>query len=363
MTAAGDPTARRRRKGDGAKLPDGRWMVRAVVNGRPRAFTGKTQAEAKQKAQKARLAATETEPATAMTVEEFLTEHVRETKLSLKATSWRKPEVVFRRHVIPRIGRLPLTSVTERTLAELYASLKPALGPRSLHHVHVILGTALESARRRRLIAVNPARNLKAPRAVVTRRDIWTREQCDAFLNAAAGDPFYAFFVVALTAGMRPGEVMALHWRDVDMEKRQIHVRWNAIDGFEGRELAEPKTERARRTIDVPTRTVEALAARRPARARDGDLVFPGQDGKLLAAGTILRSHFYPIVDRAGLPRIPLYALRDMHATLLLEQGVPIDVVSARLGHANVATTLTHYAHVTQRRQDQAVQAMEAVFG
>jgi hypothetical protein len=63
-----------------------------------------------------------------MTVEAFLTEHVRETKLSLKATSWRKPEVVFRLHVIPCIGRLPLASVTERTLAELYASLKPTLG-------------------------------------------------------------------------------------------------------------------------------------------------------------------------------------------------------------------------------------------
>jgi integrase len=58
---------------------------------------------------------------------------------------------------------------------------------------------------------------------VVTRRDIWTREQCDVFLTAAEGDPFYAFFVVALTAGMRPGEVMALHWQDMDMEKRQIH--------------------------------------------------------------------------------------------------------------------------------------------
>jgi integrase len=337
-------------------------MVRALVNGRPRAFTGKTQAEAKQKAQRARLAETTPELAAAMTVEAFLVEHLRETKLSLKPSSWRKPEVIFRLHVIPRIGRLPLTAVTERTLAELYASLRPKLGPRSLHHVHVILGTALEAARRRRLIAVNPARNLKAPRAVVTRRDIWTREQCDTFLAAAADDPFYSFFVVALTTGMRPGEIMALHWRDVDLERRQIRVRWNAIDGFEGRELAEPKTERARRTIDIPAKTVEALAAHRAPRARDGDLVFPGHGGKLLAAGTVLGTHFYPITDRVSLPRIPLYALRDMHATLLLEQGVPIDVVSARLGHANVATTLTHYAHVTQRRQDQAVRAMEAIF-
>jgi integrase len=337
-------------------------MVRALVNGRSRAFTGKTQAEAKQKAQRARLAETTPELAEVMTVEAFLVEHLRETKLSLKPSSWRKPEVIFRLHVIPRIGRLPLTSVTERTLAELYASLRPKLGPRSLHHVHVILGTALEAARRRRLIAVNPARNLKAPRAAVTRRDIWTREQCDTFLTTAADDPFYAFFVVALTTGMRPGEIMALHWRDVDLERRQIRVRWNAIDGYQGRELAEPKTERARRTIDIPAKTVEALEARRPAHARDNDLVFAGRDGRLLPAGTIMRNHFYPITDRAGLPRIHLCALRDFHATLLLEQGVPIDVVSERLGHANVATTLTHYAHVTQRRQDLAVKAMEVLF-
>lgn len=348
---------RRRRKGDGTRLKDGRWMIRAAIAGQRRAFIGRTQAEAKRKLDSARLA-TAGRKNGRLTVAEWLTAYTAERKLDLKAQSWRKMEQTFRLHVMPHIGSLRLTDVSERTLTDLYGRLTD-LAPRSRHHVHAILGTALEAAYRRGLISSNPKRTVRAPRAATVHRAIWTHDQTERFIMEARDDPYWAFFAISLTTGMRPGEVMALHWQDVDLDAGLIHVRWNAIRGYDGRELAEPKTERARRTIAVPQLTIDALRQR---GIRSDGLIFAGERGRLIGANTVARNHFYPLSEKAGLPRIPLYALRDINATELLEHGVAIDVVSERLGHANIATTLSHYAHVTQKRQDQAVRALEAIF-
>ena len=332
-------------------------MIRSVISGQRKAFIGRTQAEAKRKLDAARLVTVGRKDGR-LTVAEWLTAYAAERKLDLKAQSWRKMEQTFRLHVIPHIGGLRLTDVSERTLTDLYGRLTD-LAPRSRHHVHAIFGTALEAAYRRGLISANPKRTVRAPRAATVHRTIWTHDQTERFIMEARGDPYWPFFAIALTTGMRPGEIMALHWQDVDLDKGVIHVRWNAIRGYDGRELAEPKTERARRTIAIPQLTIGALRRRGP---KPAGLIFAGDRGRLIGANTVARNHFYPLAAKAGLPRIPLYALRDINATELLEHGVAIDVVSERLGHANIATTLSHYAHVTQRRQEQAVKALETIF-
>lgn len=100
--------------------------------------------------------------------------------------------------------------------------------------------------------------------------------------------------------------------------------------------------------------TVAALAAYQVRSGRDTGLLFPGANGGPLAAGTILRGHFYPLLERAGLPRMTFHSLRDTAATLMLQRGVSAHVVSFTLGHASVSTTLAIYAHVTRGLEAQA---------
>lgn len=182
-----------------------------------------------------------------------------------------------------------------------------------------------------------------------------------------------ALDVLALTTGMRQGELLALVWEDVDLEIGVIHVRHTLQHGSAGAwTLESPKTAKSRREVELNPSTVEALQAHRTAQLEarlaagplwhDHGLVFTRGDGEPMRGTHLLQRHFHPFLRRAGLPLIRFHDLRHTAATQLLLQGINSKVVQERLGHSNVGITLDRYSHVLPGMQREAALAMERLF-
>jgi integrase len=352
-----------RRKGEGYRRPDGLWVVRVqLADGKRVACYGKTLAEAKRKAEAKK---GEWRPAAEASVTAFAGEWLTERRASMKPQGWAAYERALRLHVLPVLGGVPVANLTERHLCDLYAWLAAqGLGGTSCNFAGVVLKAMLSDAERRAMIQRNPSRHVRLPRIVRSREKvILDTEEARRLIEAARGEGFEALYTLALTTGMRSGEIRALRWRDVDLEGSRVRVRGTVTTRIGGgRAIDSPKTARSLRDVPIPPVTVEALAAHRARSARAGELIFPGRDGTLMHSQTLGRA-FHAHLERAGLTPMTFHALRDTAATLMLQGGVPAHVVSRILGHASEAITLSVYAHVTRGMEAQATAAVQAVFG
>ncbi len=194
--------------------------------------------------------------------------------------------------------------------------------------------------------------------------------QAKVLLLAAAGDRLEALYAVALATGMRLGELLALKWRDVDLEGRSLQVR-ATLQNIAGRfEFSEPKTSRSRRRIVLSRLATEALRQHKVRQEterlsaggawEDLDLVFLNTIGRPLDGRNLLHCWFRPMVKKAGLPRMRFHDLRHTAATLLLSRGINPKIVSEMLGHSSVSVTLDIYSHIMPHMQQQAADAMDA---
>jgi integrase len=209
----------------------------------------------------------------------------------------------------------------------------------------------------------NPCRS-RVLRLPVTRRDwvILDRTDTRRLLAAATIQPHLeALYVLAVTTGMRVGEICAVRWQDIDLDKGTLKVN-ATINRDENNRLARlaTKTDRARRTIRLPDIAVEAL--RRTPRDEGEtlvgyrDLVFKG-NGEYLDPSTVTKRHFADVLRAAGLPPMQFHDLRHTYITHALDDGVMPHTVSEIVGHSSAAFTLSRYASVTGGRHDAAVEA------
>jgi integrase len=284
------------------------------------------------------------------------------------------------RYVVPRIGATRLQRLAPSHLNQLYADLLAAggrdgrpLSARTVQAVHMTVRKAIGDAARWGLVVRNVATLASPPRPRRAEMHTWTAEQLRAFLEHVAGERLYAAWLLAASTGMRRGEVLGLRWVDVDLDLARVAVRQTLV--LAGRQVvtSEPKTSRGRRSIALDPRTVAALRAWRAAQAAerlawggawvDSGLVFTREDGTPLHPEW-LSDAFAWRVARAGLPPIRLHDLRHTHASLGLAAGVPIKVMSERLGHTSSSFTADAYQHVTPALEEQAAATVaRLVFG
>jgi integrase len=181
-----------------------------------------------------------------------------------------------------------------------------------------------------------------------------TADQARLFLATVVDDRLGALYMLAIATGMRQGELLALRWQDVDLDGGRLTIRHTLRLGT--RELAEPKTERARRTLRLGIDTLSALREHRRRQLEerlaagrrwvDGDFVFATSIGTPLDSRNVTKA-FQRTLARAGLAHQRFHDLRHACATLLLEHGEELGVVSRILGHSQIATTADVYAHLT----------------
>jgi integrase len=293
----------------------------------------------------------------------------------VRPKTYRSYEQLMRVHVIPSLGKIPLTKLTPQRLQALYAErLASGRSPTTVRHIHAVLHTALEQAVRWGLVARNVSDLVDVPRMHRKEMLVLNGEQARTFLNVAQGDRLEALYVAALTTGMREGELLALRWRDVDLEAGHLQVH-NTLQKLPGQPpvIAPVKTDYSRRKITLATTTVEALKAHRarqlPERLamgpewEDWELVFCTTIGTPLNGKNLLQRGLRPLLKRADLPPLRVHDLRHTCATLMLLQGVHPKIVSEMLGHSSVAITLQIYSHVLPDMQKQATEAMDRLFG
>jgi integrase len=276
--------------------------------------------------------------------------------------------------IVPVIGGMPLQALTPRHVSDLYAKLKstPArrgknrsLSARTIAYTGKVLTLALGDAVKQGLLARNPAVDVPRPKVEQEELKVWTPEQARAFLEAVGDDRLHGAWVLLLVTGMRRGEVLGLRWADLDLDRGRLAVRRTLVSvGYEV-SWSEPKTPRSRRAVAIDPTTVAVLRAHRARQAEerlaigpkydDGDLVFCDVAGAPLHPKS-LTDRFRRIVRALGLPTIRLHDLRHVAATVLLDEGVPLKVVSERLGHSNVGITANTYQHVLEHMQDDAAE-------
>ena len=235
-------------------------------------------------------------------------------------------------------------------------------------------GQALDHAVKLGVLVANVTGRVDAPKLRRPPIEPFKADEAQRLLEAAQGDRLEALYVVAVATGMRLGELLALTWRQVDLDGHTLRVvaslqRVSAT--HDGWAVGEPKTEHSRRQIELPPSAVTALRAHRARQLaervaladvwRDQDLVFCDALGGYLNPQHITKTQLQAVLRRAGLPRRRFHDLRHTAATLLIAAGVPLIVVSKMLGHTTIRITADIYGHVTVEMQRDAARAMEAI--
>jgi len=212
------------------------------------------------------------------------------------------------------------------------------------------------------------------PKLVSEEVDALIPEEARAFLDAARGDRFEALYVVAVTTGLRRGELLGLRWSDADLSEAgattlRVGRQLQRMRDGSGLKFVAPKGGKGR-TICLPARAVEALKAHRACQAeqklkvgplyRDEGLVFASEVGTPLEPSNIDRRSFKPLLKKAGLPDIRFHDLRPTCATVLLSKGVNPKFVQELLGHADIKLTLGTYSHFLPSMGDQTAAAIES---
>jgi integrase len=161
--------------------------------------------------------------------------------------------------------------------------------------------------------------------------------------------------VLAVTTGMRSGEILGLQWRDVDLDVGTLQVRRTVFNGT----VSSPKTARSNRGIRLPKVAVDALRQ----QPRHSEWVFSSKNGTTLSVHNLHNRSWKPLLTRAGLPDIRFHDLRHTCATLLLSKGVHPKLVQELLGHSSIEITLDTYSHVLPNMGDRAADAMDDTLG
>jgi integrase len=282
-------------------------------------------------------------------------------------------------YIKPVIGQVRLDRLTPRHVQHLMVETRNAQTARgrppsaaTQRHVHKLIRNALADAHRLELVARNVAAQVKAPPMARQRRPDLTVEDAGRLLTIIKGERLEAFYVLALTTGLRRGELLGLRWDDVDLVSRQLHVR-RALQRVGGKlRFVEPKTSTSLRVVVIPKLAVRSLTkhrARQDAERlslgeawRDHGLVFASSVGTPVEPRNINR-RWDELRERADLDGLRLHDLRHGCATFMLAAGVSARTIMEVLGHSEISVTMNTYTHVLAQLRQDAADAIDKILG
>jgi integrase len=365
-------------KGDGiTKRSDGRYMARYAVHTpdgpKRRLIYGRKYKEVAKKLDEARGDAAKglVFDADNLKLGEYLDRWLADSVAdTVRETTFERYEQIVRLHIRPALGNLKVNSVTPAHVRGLYREkLEAELSARTVQYLHVTLHKALKQAVADGLIPRNPTDSVRPPQVRKEEIRPLTPEQIKILFEAAKGDRLETLYVLAVTTGLRQGELLGLKWEDVDLGAGTLQVRRTLTTAKGGPVLSAPKTKGSRRTVKLTQMALGALGSHLERQLgeidqagdlwRENGLIFASECGAPLDRRYITTHRFKPLLKRARLPKIRFHDLRHTCATLLLTKNVNPKVVSEMLGHATIAITLDTYSHVLPNMQESAAAAME----
>lgn len=305
-----------------------------------------------------------------LTVEQFLKRWLEEAvKPKNKASTLDSYTRIVTLYLVPHIGKLRLEKLTAvHVLTMQNTLLSEGLSTRTVQYARAVLRRALGQAVKWDLLNRNVVPLVDAPRVEKHRITPLDEAQARRLLAAASGHRLEAMYRVALSLGLRKGEVLGLHWSDIDWRVRKLSIT-TTVQRIAGQKtLTTPKTATSARTLLLPDVLIKVLRQHQERQAlerealgeewQEYDLVFPSERGTPLEPRNIVRS-FKRLLKRAGLPETTrFHDLRHSCATLLIAQGVHLSVIKEILGHSQISVTADIYGHVLPETQRSAVEQL-----
>ena len=373
--------AKRRSNGEGniRKRKDGRWEGRYTAGRDPvtvnqifKNVLGKTQAEVKEKLQKALAQAgkidfTKTGKYTIGAWMEVWFENVA--KIKVRASSHQSYRGYIDNHIMPNIGSIPLEKLTTMDLQKFYRKLitkgrverkesekqPKGLSAKTVRNINQVISSAMDFAVAQKIIPENPCKAVALPKAEHKEMQTIPAEQLQAFLQEAKATGVYEMYYIELATGLRRGELLGLKWTDIDWKNGIIKVR-RQVARVDGQIVEAPlKTKNSYRAVTISQQAIEVLKQQK--EKTNDQYVFPSPNGGPISPDSV-NNMLKRVLARAGIPKVRFHDLRHTFATIALQNGVDIKTVSGMLGHFSAGFTLDTYAHVTTAAQKEAAQTM-----
>jgi integrase len=370
--------AKRRGNQEGSifQKSNGKWRVQIMFKGGRLSTTVATRTEAQDW-----LRTTNNQIENGLTIKgantqfgEFLDEWLATAKPRVTEHSLRTYEQIVRKHIRPGLGNIRLRDLNPSVIQRFYdRKVAEGLGLRTVQRTHTIIHAALNSAMKLGLLGRNPDNATTPPKPKRKEMKYLDAAQVKKLLDTArnSGDRNYALCYLAVSTGMREGELLGLRWDDVNLAQGILNVRFNLRRLSSGvLSLQHPKTKTSTRSIKIGRQTAEILQLQRIRNSMDAEksgqlwkdqnFVFPSTVGTPMDPTNLLKA-FRKLLRLAGLPKIRFHDLRHTAASLMLNNGVDVLIASQRLGHAKPSITLDVYGHLIPSMQSHAAEVLETL--
>ena len=277
-------------------------------------------------------------------------------------------------HIIPTLGTIPLDKLTTGDIQGFYTDLKKngrllrtelygeGLSDQTIRGIHTTLHAALNKAVEEKLIFRNPADSCKLPPAKSREMKVLTPEEIQRLLIQAKEDGCYELLLLELATGLRRGEILALHWDDLNFRtgalrvERQVHrVKGELV-------VSPPKTKAGNRTVLLPAPVLNVLQSYKQTVRSRWMFHSPVKEDAPMDPAAV-RKRLQTVLDRAECKRLRFHDLRHTFATASLEHGMDIKTLSTIIGHVSSTTTLNTYAHITDAMRQNAADKIDRGIG
>jgi len=292
--------------------------------------------------------------------------------INLKPRTYDVYETQIKHNIIPEIGHFELKELKQQDLQRFYNkkyNKGKGLSSSTIRKIHNIINSALDKAVENDVMRKNVVKNVELPKLTKPQVKAFTLQEQDLFLETAREFSLYNAFIVNVDTGLRAGELLALTWKDVDLDKGLITVSKNIINVKDRAENAKlknkiivqdsPKTEASNRTIPLTQRSLQVLKSMYDNKTCD--IVFPSKKNTYVSLRNYQRA-FYSILKKAGLEKCSPHVLRHTFVTRCFERNVQTKVISEMIGHAKIAHTTDIYTHVMLDVKRDAVNALDELY-
>ena len=296
-----------------------------------------------------------------MKMEEFILDFLEKYKVNLSITTYKVYLRICKKYIIPLLGYIKLSDIRPIHVQNYVDDLVGILTPQTIR-IHLnILNLAFKRAYRLKLIKENVVQFVEVPKNKKFKNEIYNAEDMRILLEKCHKTPLELPIIIASGLGLRISEIMGLTWNNIDFNDFTITVEKITVRDEGKVILKEPKTESSVRTISAPKEIIlmlkqlkkERLAAKLKGEKQHRELIFYDKNLEPIAPDVISKKFKY-FLEVNNLKHIRFHDLRHSHVTMLIDAKVPLKVISERVGHSSVNTTLNIYSHALKEMDQEA---------